>query len=83
MPRWLQLPNLITASRLALAPFVVLAILDGQHSRALALFFLAAVTDVLDGMAARHLRLSTTAGAYLDPIADKCQIGRASCRERV
>jgi cardiolipin synthase len=72
MPRWLQLPNLITASRLALAPFVVLAILDGQHSRALALFFLAAVTDVLDGMAARHLRLSTTAGAYLDPIADKC-----------
>lgn len=72
MPRWLQLPNLITASRLALAPFVVLAILDGRDGRALALFFLAAVTDALDGMAARHLRLSTTAGAYLDPIADKC-----------
>ena len=72
MPRWLHVPNLITATRLALAPFVIFAILDGRDGRALALFFVAALTDVLDGAAARHFRLSTTSGAYLDPIADKC-----------
>jgi cardiolipin synthase len=72
MPAWINLPNLFTLLRLALVPFVIQAILDGRHFRALALFALAAVTDVLDGAAARRFALSTQAGAYLDPIADKC-----------
>ena len=33
---------------------------------------LAAVTDVIDGTLARSYGMSTQAGAYLDPIADKC-----------
>ncbi len=72
MPRWLNLPNLLTLTRLVLVPFVVLAILDGRHFQALALFAAAAVTDVLDGAAARRWGNTTAAGAYLDPIADKC-----------
>ena len=72
MPRWLNVPNCITLLRLALVPFVIGAILDGRSLRALELFALAAVTDVLDGAAARRMRLATPTGAYLDPIADKC-----------
>lgn len=72
MPRWLNLANCFTLARLALVPFVVQAILDGRNERAVALFALAAVTDILDGAAARRLKLATQTGAYLDPIADKC-----------
>ena len=53
-------------------PFIVVSVLAGRHMLALALFFIAAMTDVLDGAAARRLGLATQAGAYLDPIADKC-----------
>jgi cardiolipin synthase len=72
MPRWFNLPNLLTLLRLLLVPWVVQAILDGRHFQALALFAAAALTDVLDGAAARRWGHTTSAGAYLDPIADKC-----------
>jgi cardiolipin synthase len=72
MPAWLNLPNLLTLSRLALTPFVIVAILHGRHVQALALFAVAGVTDFLDGIAARRLGATTPAGAYLDPVADKC-----------
>jgi cardiolipin synthase len=72
MPRWFNLANLFTLLRLILVPYVIGAILDGRHVRALELFFVAAVTDVLDGALARSYGLATQAGAYLDPIADKC-----------
>ena len=72
MPRWLNAANLLTLLRLVLAPFVVKAILDGQHTLALALFCAAAFTDLLDGAAARRFSGPTVAGAYLDPVADKC-----------
>jgi len=72
MPPWINVPNAFTALRLGLVPFVVRAILDGRHELALALFVIAAVTDALDGAAARRFGLGTQAGAYLDPIADKC-----------
>jgi cardiolipin synthase (CMP-forming) len=72
MPRWINIPNLFTALRLALVPFVVVAIVEGRHLEAFALFSVAALTDFLDGAAARRLGVATPAGAYLDPIADKC-----------
>jgi cardiolipin synthase len=71
MPRWLNLANFFTLLRLLLAPVVIWAILNNRHRLALALFFLAATTDVLDGWAARRLGESSAAGAYFDPIADK------------
>jgi len=71
MPRWANFPNLITGCRLILAPFIVRAILSQQHRLALAIFAVAAATDLIDGLLARHLRLSTKTGAFLDPIADK------------
>jgi cardiolipin synthase len=72
MPRWFNLANLFTLLRLVLVPYVIGAILDGRHGWALALFFVAAVSDVLDGALARSYGLATQVGAYLDPIADKC-----------
>ena len=72
MPRWINLPNLFTLLRVLLVPFVIQAILSGRHMLALALFGIAAVTDILDGAAARRFGLATQAGAYLDPVADKC-----------
>jgi cardiolipin synthase len=72
MPRWFNLPNLLTILRLVLVPFVIQAILQGRHFLGLLLFAMAAATDVMDGAAARHFGLGTRAGAYLDPLADKC-----------
>jgi cardiolipin synthase len=72
MPRWINLANLLTLSRLILVPFVIQAIWEGRHFLALLLFAIAAITDVMDGAAARHFGLATQTGAYLDPIADKC-----------
>jgi cardiolipin synthase len=72
MPRWINAANLLTFLRLLLVPFVIRAILDGHHTLALALFAGAAVTDILDGAAARRFGLATPAGAWLDPVADKC-----------
>lgn len=68
----MNVANLFTLLRLLLAPVVIQAILDGRHVAALALFAVAAATDVLDGAAARRFGWATQAGAYLDPIADKC-----------
>jgi cardiolipin synthase len=71
MPPWINLANFFTLIRIVLVPFVIQAILTGRHTLALALFAAAAVTDLLDGAAARRFGISTRAGAMLDPIADK------------
>lgn len=72
MPRWVNLANLLTLARFVLVPFIILAILEENHGRALVLFACAAVTDGLDGLTARVSGAVTQLGAYLDPIADKC-----------
>jgi cardiolipin synthase len=72
MPRWMNAANGLTALRLLLAPPIVAAMWTGRHGLALALFMIAAATDVLDGAAARRFGQETPFGAYLDPIADKC-----------
>lgn len=64
-------PNLLTFLRLCLAPFLVLAVLDGHFELAFALFVLAGVTDALDGLLARLLHQRTMLGQYLDPVVDK------------
>jgi cardiolipin synthase len=65
------LPNLLTFLRLVALPFLVMAILAGRHDTALAIFLVAAITDIVDGYLARHFGMGSPLGAYLDPIADK------------
>jgi cardiolipin synthase len=81
----LSLPNLLTYGRIAAVPAVVgclywQSLLQGGlwlRWVALALFIVAAVTDVLDGYFARAWQQQSSLGRMLDPIADKLLV--ASC----
>ena len=75
----INVPNLITLSRIILIPLLVGLYylpegwIDG-HSRNLAatlVFIFAGVTDWLDGYLARRLNQMSAFGAFLDPVADK------------
>ncbi len=69
---WLNLPNLITISRLALAVVLfVLIWIDGWWKTSAALFAIAVTTDFLDGYIARRYGMVTPLGRILDPFADK------------
>jgi len=65
------LPNLLSALRLALAPFIFWYLWVGDYGWALLLFAVAALTDYLDGFFARRLVVHSRVGAVLDPVADK------------
>jgi cardiolipin synthase (CMP-forming) len=68
------LPNLLTMSRIAVIPIlVILLYFDGHFWRwvALCLFVAACVTDFFDGYLARSRKQVSELGRFLDPIADK------------
>lgn len=65
------LPNLITLGRIAATPYLSYLIITEQHQAALMGCGLAALSDLVDGYLAKQFDMSTTVGAYLDPIADK------------
>lgn len=69
--RIVTLPNALTALRLALTPVFAACVVRNASGAALAVFAVAAITDLLDGAAARLLDQRTKLGSYLDPIADK------------
>lgn len=64
-------PNLLSFLRICIAPFLVVAILQGRYALGFALFIAAGLTDGLDGALARILKQRSTLGQYLDPVADK------------
>ena len=68
-----NLPNILTVSRIALIPVFALiyTLTDGPYWLAAVLFAMAAATDWLDGYLARRLGQTTPFGAFLDPVADK------------
>jgi len=68
----LNLPNLITLSRLILA-FILFAMIyyEGLWISAAILFLVAASTDALDGYLARKYGQVTVLGRILDPFVDK------------
>src|ERR1039458_10680258 len=69
--RFRTVPNLLTFSRICLAPLLVAAILDNHYALGFGLFVVAGLTDLLDGLLARLLKQYTMLGQYLDPVADK------------
>lgn len=66
-----QLPNLICLLRIVLIWPIVDAIAQGAYTRTLSLFFLAAVSDGLDGFLAKRFHWTSPLGKLLDPLADK------------
>jgi cardiolipin synthase len=73
----LTVANQLTFLRIGLAPLLVVLVLGHEHTWALVAFVVAAVTDALDGLAARRGGQQTSLGAMLDPVADKLLMGSA------
>jgi cardiolipin synthase len=67
----LTLANFFTTVRIILVPIFGWLWARGDNLRALWVFAVAAVTDVVDGFLARFLNQQSRLGALLDPIADK------------
>ena len=64
-------PNLICVLRMALTVPIVMLMVDGNYALTLALFAVAAVSDVLDGFLAKTFGWTSELGKILDPLADK------------
>lgn len=67
-------PNKLTLLRVVLVPlFMALALMEGTgyKAAALAVFIIASLTDMFDGMLARKYNMVTTFGKFADPLADK------------
>jgi CDP-diacylglycerol--glycerol-3-phosphate 3-phosphatidyltransferase len=85
----MNLPNALTIARIFFVPLLVAVLVAGNLTvrvfgitltnewLALAIFLIAAVTDLLDGYLARRWGQVTTIGTLLDPIADKLLISAA------
>jgi cardiolipin synthase len=73
-----DLPNLLTLSRIAAIPLLVVLVAVHHPATDLAaciLFSVAAITDYFDGKLARLRRQQSDLGRMLDPIADKLLVG--------
>src|ERR1700744_2082378 len=85
----MNIPNLLTILRIFFVPLLVAALVQDDVALhipgvlitnvwlALAIFLVAASTDLLDGYLARRWRQITTIGTLLDPIADKLLVSAA------
>jgi CDP-diacylglycerol--glycerol-3-phosphate 3-phosphatidyltransferase len=73
-------PNLLTFFRIAIIPALVYLLLFTAplaSALAAAIFFIATITDFLDGYIARSYGSGTTLGKFLDPLADKLVVSAA------
>ncbi|NQV14232.1 CDP-diacylglycerol--glycerol-3-phosphate 3-phosphatidyltransferase [bacterium] len=70
-----HLPNILTIFRIVITPLIVWLLIGFEgftlHLIAFGLFFVASLTDLLDGMIARKLQVVTEFGKFMDPLADK------------
>lgn len=81
MSTLVTLPNILTAYRFAVVPFLLLCLLPGvdQWTQIVAfiLFLSAALTDLADGYIARRQKSETVLGKLMDPLADKVLVAVA------
>lgn len=72
----MNLPNSLALARVILTPIVMAFVLlsdqiENAFGIAVTIFVIAALTDFADGYFARRWEITTTAGAFLDSVADK------------
>jgi CDP-diacylglycerol--glycerol-3-phosphate 3-phosphatidyltransferase len=76
----MNLPNLLTLTRIVLSPvFMILMQFEHYYWRlgATVVFMIAAMTDLADGYYARRLGHYTGFGRFMDPLADKVLVSTA------
>jgi cardiolipin synthase len=66
-----HLPNLICLGRIALLWPILAALARQEYGIAAVCFFIAGVSDLLDGWLAKRFGWSSELGKWLDPVADK------------
>ena len=66
-----NIPNFISILRVFLAPIFLLFFIYNYYLAAFLAFFVATITDVLDGYIARKYKLVSKFGSIIDPLADK------------
>jgi cardiolipin synthase (CMP-forming) len=67
----ITVPNLLSIFRILLVPIFLWSLLKGMSLEALLIFFLAGLTDLLDGFTARVWHQRSKLGMVLDPAGDK------------
>ncbi len=72
-----HIPNAITAANLFFGCLAIVAIFDGDYTRAATFVGIAALLDFFDGFAARLLKVSGELGKQLDSLADVVSFGVA------
>ncbi len=72
-----NIPNYLTYFRIMVIPGLVAASYMHAYWLCALFFFLAGVTDWLDGYVARLLKAQSNVGRFLDPIADKLLVATA------
>jgi len=80
VPVPLNLPNVLTLSRICFVPLLLVLLLGEQTGpipAAAAVFGVAALTDMADGHLARSRGMVTSFGRIADPLADKLLVGAA------
>lgn len=74
------IPNQITLFRILLIPVFIIVFylpVSWNYFGAFAVFWVAAISDALDGYLARKLNQSSPFGAFIDPVADKLMVAAA------
>ena len=66
----IRIADIMTATRIALTPFIIWSLLKGHYTAAFYLFGAGAITDTLDGFFARRSKIKVTYGDNFDGIAD-------------
>ena len=67
----LNIPNLLSLSRIVLIPLLIYLLYTKSWMIALILFAVASFTDLVDGWSARKLNQESEFGIFIDPLADK------------
>ncbi len=67
----ITIPNLLTFLRMALIPVFAILLVYGQFGWSFVVFFVAGISDGVDGFVARRFNQQSELGTILDPIADK------------
>ena len=76
----MNLPNYLTFARMLMVPILVVVLMTRvTHHEIIGVivFWVASLTDLLDGYLARRLNVHSAFGAFLDPVADKLMVAAA------